>query len=377
MIRLFNIKIDEKRIYGLDILRAIAILFVVFEHGGNFLPTKIKSFYRIFIFDGVSIFFVLSGFLIGKILINNFKKDNLTKTVLLNFWIRRWFRTLPNYFLILFILAILNFLFTSNFEFKNLNLYLIFSQNLFTKHPYFFPEAWSLSIEEWFYILIPICFYFLIRFIKLSPKKSILLISLSIIILVTFYRYYIFSNYQINNFGHWDLLLRKQVSTRLDSIIYGVIGAYFYIYHFNNIWKKYKIQFLFIGLFLFVITKLLGFLDLKPITGLYNCVFSFSTTAIATLMIIPFLSQKKNGKGFSYKFITTISLISYSIYLLHLSIIQFWIINKIDWCIFELNSTILMFIKYSLFWFLTMVFSILLYKYFEVPMMNLRNKSKI
>ena len=52
--------------------------------------------------NGVELFFVLSGFLIGGILIKTFQKDNSfgIKTIS-NFWIRRWFRTLPNYDLIL------------------------------------------------------------------------------------------------------------------------------------------------------------------------------------------------------------------------------------------------------------------------------------
>jgi len=66
--RFFKIEIDSSRIFGLDVLRALAILFVIFQHAGNYLPEVLKQNYNVFIFDGVSIFFVLSGFLIGKIL---------------------------------------------------------------------------------------------------------------------------------------------------------------------------------------------------------------------------------------------------------------------------------------------------------------------
>ena len=104
MKKFLTIEISDKRIYGLDILRALAILFVVVGHGKFLLPTKLYFLHEAFVFDGVSIFFVLSGFLIGGILIKLLDKSQPAKELLVDFWIRRWFRTLPNYFLVLFIL---------------------------------------------------------------------------------------------------------------------------------------------------------------------------------------------------------------------------------------------------------------------------------
>ena len=76
---ILKIKIDsDKRIYGLDILRALAILFVVFAHSTSFVPKSLKIFYWHLQYDGVSVFFVLSGFLIGKILCMNRTLPNLT-----------------------------------------------------------------------------------------------------------------------------------------------------------------------------------------------------------------------------------------------------------------------------------------------------------
>ena len=98
-------KIEKNRIFGLDIMRTFAILAVMFGHSIFFLPTSIKDQLHAFVIDGVNIFFVLSGFLIGGILIRDFEKKKTIK-VLFNFWIRRWFRTLPNYFLILIVLKL-------------------------------------------------------------------------------------------------------------------------------------------------------------------------------------------------------------------------------------------------------------------------------
>ncbi|MEI7616870.1 MAG: acyltransferase [Actinomycetota bacterium] len=148
----------KNRILGLDILRAVAILLVIYGHGALFVPQKFIPYYKLPFpaIDGVSIFFVLSGYLIGKILFKIIQNSELKPKDLLNFWIRRWFRTLPNYFLILGILLAIPLLksgiIAHDFNWK----YLLFLQNFSGPHPNFFPEAWSLCIEEWFYLLFPI-----------------------------------------------------------------------------------------------------------------------------------------------------------------------------------------------------------------------------
>ena len=375
MIKFLKIDIDSKRIFGLDILRAFAILFVIYQHAGNYVPTKLKATYNLFVLDGVSIFFVLSGFLIGRILIQLIEQPSFNTKSLFKFWKRRWLRTLPNYFLILLLLIVLNLIFTDGFTLSSVKNYFIFSQNLNLPHPSFFPEAWSLSIEEWFYFITPIGLFILIKRLKLNAKQSILILTISIVIVAMLIRYYKFTAYNITSHGDWDLLLRKQVVTRLDSIIFGVIGAYFQYYYLKH-WIKHKHLFFTIGIALLALTKVLGFLDLKPVNGMYNCVFSFSVFAAAILFLLPYLSSIKHGKGRLSSFFSYTSVISYAIYILHLSVIQFWIIDNIDWSLLDINYKLLSAIKYSLFILLTFGLSTLLYKYFELPMMNLRDKNK-
>jgi len=97
----FALHINPNRIYGLDILRAFAIFFVVLAHASSFLTQPLQDILWHFQYDGVSIFFVLSGYLIGGILIKIIENKGATFKNLFNFWLRRWLRTLPNYFLVL------------------------------------------------------------------------------------------------------------------------------------------------------------------------------------------------------------------------------------------------------------------------------------
>jgi peptidoglycan/LPS O-acetylase OafA/YrhL len=88
---------SSSRIFGLDFLRAAAISLVVFAHAEIFLHTLgvPSTLFHYAGFQGVELFFAISGFLIGSILM----KANITSpNELLRFYFRRWMRTLPAFY---------------------------------------------------------------------------------------------------------------------------------------------------------------------------------------------------------------------------------------------------------------------------------------
>jgi len=98
---------------------------------------------------GVDVFFVLSGWLIGRIYWREFNQTGAVNVV--RFWLGRWLRTIPPY-LVALALSWLAVRFQRNERF-DLG-YLVFAQNLYQQMP-FFLVSWSLCIEEHFYVFAP------------------------------------------------------------------------------------------------------------------------------------------------------------------------------------------------------------------------------
>lgn len=372
---LLKVEINSNRVYGLDILRALAILFVVYGHT---IPYLIKIWpYRWLTFpvlDGVSIFFVLSGFLIGGILIKTLEQKEANAPVLLHFWIRRWFRTLPNYFLILLLLFIGQGLVLGKTSFSETWSYLFFVQNFNDVHPLFFPEAWSLSIEEWFYILLPLSLFAMVR-MKVPVKKSLIIAAVLILAFSFTVRYLRFMEMESISFKTWDNVFRKQVVTRLDSLMFGVIGAWFSFYFVEQFKKNKKLLF-FLGLLLMLLTKALLYyrVDFGFDYNLYYCVFSFTLMSISTLLLLPYLSHFKKGSGRVFRMFTIISLISYSMYLINLTVVQEVILRALYKVIPLETSSFIRVVYFVFMWIIAIVGSLILYKYFEMPMTKLRDK---
>jgi peptidoglycan/LPS O-acetylase OafA/YrhL len=149
----------------LDGLRAIAVSLVLVEHFvAVCVPAGFVQNLCWFGWSGVDLFFVISGFLIGGILLDHRSAANYYRV----FYIRRFFRIIPLYALLLAPLAVVLLLGWQNrFAGHGLEaagwgtvlLYVFFQQNLgnhlFFATPGYLGPAWSLAIEEQFYLLLP------------------------------------------------------------------------------------------------------------------------------------------------------------------------------------------------------------------------------
>jgi peptidoglycan/LPS O-acetylase OafA/YrhL len=171
-----------KRNFGLDVMRAVAILMVLFDHAWYFNTHIAAEFnpWVVFGFIGVELFFVLSGFLIGQIVLRDLI-TGINRQKIVTFYIRRWLRTLPLYYIVLVF-----FIIASNYIYHTSELHpfhFVFLQNFIPSELYFLSIAWSLAIEEWFYITLPLFLYPFFRKHQ-SPRRMLPIVVASILAIV-------------------------------------------------------------------------------------------------------------------------------------------------------------------------------------------------
>lgn len=351
-----------KRIFGYDFIRAIAIILVMIGHVLGYAYSGVNSFFYSFFcgFLGVELFFVLSGILIGKLLINVFNSDNIQKE-LKNFLIRRWLRTLPLYFMMLAVYWVGNYFLDSG---KNNDFtvwkYMFFIQNFFQHQPTFFGVSWSLSIEEWFYIIFP-GVLFMIR--KLNPEISTKkLFAVGIFIFASYFLFMRFLAFHEYDFTFYEGI-RKIAFFRLDSIAYGILAAYGFEYFRDNIFSK-KYVLLIIGIVILCFNQYIVFKDQIINIQYFNTAY-FSFLGIGIALLFPFFKELVSSNPFIIKLFTNISKISYSLYLTH------WLVYKmLEISYFNFIPGVM---KFLIFFILSFMIAALSYQFIEKPLMNYRN----
>lgn len=147
------------RLPGLDLLRALAVVWIMLYHVTSYgigLPALVEYGYM-----AVDLFFVLSGFLIGGQLLRPYAAGR--EPVWRDFFVRRALRILPAYLAVLALYFLVPAVRDSPIQ--PLWQFLTFTQNLFADYHYMraFSHAWSLCIEEHFYLLLPLAVYLLAR----------------------------------------------------------------------------------------------------------------------------------------------------------------------------------------------------------------------
>lgn len=363
----------KDRIFGLDIIRCIAILFIMVSHTCFILPVsdEAKDFMiGYFGITGVELFFILSGYLVGKILLQLLQKRSPSFSTIKYFWIRRWFRTLPAYYLTILLYVVLYWFVTDQFVFEdtfNL-LYLVFLQNFFTAPPTFFRHSWSLSVEEWFYLGLPLWFLFFHRFIR---KMSVFKVIVAGIILFTLIRFVAVLLFDPN----WNLGVRTRVPLRLDSLMIGVLMAYLHL-HYRDTWAENAKRYFIIGLVTFIPLSVWLYLDIvvaPDVAHYLSKTLFFSLFSMSIALLMPYMTSVRTASvPFIGKVVTHISLISYSLYLIHVIVTHLYL-KSLYKTPFGGNT----YVRYIGAWVGCIVVSTIMFNYFEKPFTNLRERFKL
>ena len=365
---------SRERIFGLDLMRALAIVLVFVGHClwiyPNANPLMVSAF-QVFAFLGVEVFFVLSGFLIGGILYRLYIEDDFKMKSVLFFLRRRWFRTLPAYYLVLLI----NIVITAYYGSVEANgwKYVLFLQNFNTAMPAFFPESWSLSVEEYSYLILPFSlFIFGTLFKPVNRSRFFLLLVCALILTSILAKLHFCNSSHHTDISQWNASLKSVVIYRLDAIFIGVAFSWF-AQNYQSLWIRYRkisaltgclyIGFLFVGVGYF---RLL--IDTQPF--FWNVLY-LPLVSMAIALFLPILSEWKMWELRFSKPITFISIISYSIYLLHYSVILQLMKNSFQ----TENTTGMQFHSFTIAYIsVTLIMSYLLYRFFEKPIMDFRDK---
>ena len=381
----------DNRNIGLDVIRTIAIFMVIVSHGRHILHFDSVIFgqglWRLSIFGyyGVELFFVLSGFLIGRILVDMFVWGGSTVPLkeLEMFWIRRWFRTLPLYYLMLAVNIAYNmglpYMTNGYYAGEKYNsLYLCFLQNYGDNNMAFFPESWSLAVEEWFYLLFPLVMFLAIpgcnKYLKKIDEENrdklfFVYVCFLVIVLINLARLV----YTLAYNPSWGLGIRANIFLRFDSILVGVVLAYLcvnkrdvFVYLSN---KKY----MFLGIIIVLLVSLYYWI-IGPDSFSYRI---FPRTLMMPLISLSFallVSKvyflKINGKIASI--FTLTSKISYSIYLIHYPLFQLAWYHTLRIDDMWLKLAVLIFTTT-----LVYLISFLCYRFYEKPVMDLRELIRV
>jgi peptidoglycan/LPS O-acetylase OafA/YrhL len=201
------------RVPGFDAARAAAISCVLICHFGivfclvpQVSPPLVLTLFGYF---GVELFFVLSGYLIGSILIEIRAAGGGVRAGMV-FLVRRWMRTLPAYYAVLFVVAAFGSVAVSGWQLFD---YVSLTQNFAwaMRAPDFFAVSWSLTIEEWFYVLFG---FVLIAMVRRGRLFALFWIGLFLVLPLIL-------RCEVPASANWDDDIRKVVCTRLDAILYG------------------------------------------------------------------------------------------------------------------------------------------------------------
>ena len=333
----------QKRIYYLDVLRALAIILVFTGHTvlsfgspDHLAPLQFGG-------SGVDLFFLLSGWLIGSQLFS--EQEKYSNIDVKRFWIRRWMRTMPAYFTVL--LFTLFQLYLTKDSVSNPIPYFFFVQNYFYPLEYF-SISWSLSVEEQFYLIIAPFIVFIKSF--KSVHQTIILVFM--LLLPSFFR--ACGLYESTNETH----------VRWDCCLMGVLLAHTSFKHVRiwGLFKKHAVPALFIG----VVAYLTCFyFRWQPPFDAYPGPSKLFLACIFSLMVVYAVNKPISHIPLGYSVIMHISTRSYSLYLLHPEALALSkrILNESEFILY-----------YTVALTISLLLAEILYRFIEVPFITMRSR---
>jgi len=315
-----------RRNINLDILRAIAIIMVLTAHIFFLQRASWWNSWAIGAgWAGVDLFFVLSGFLISRLLFSEYQRTG--QIAYGRFAFRRGMKIWPAFYAVS--IAYLVWRFWSSYPH---HWFLRpFAHDILFMDSYVegtFGHFWSLAVEEHFYILLPLTLFVMLRSAKPGtpdPFRSLPALCLNVAVLVLGAR--IVTHLLLPNFSYYTHFFPTHL--RIDSLLFGVLLGYLSEFHTERFWafmKKHRsiltlVSFAFISPC--VIFGQPGDVVAPPNPFLYTFGFTFIYLGFGLLMCLFLLVPIPTTGLFGHlgRSVAAIGRHSYSIYLWHLPLI--------------------------------------------------------
>ena len=404
----------SERYKALDGIRALSIILIVVFHcwvGVAFLGRPFFEEFNAnipgFLFwitktdFAVDAFFVMSGFLIGTILLKELERSETIN--LKDFYIKRLYRIYPAYLLLIVLYAIPLLLSASPLKPPQNLLYNVFYvSNFLPSEEMPIGWSWTLCVEEQFYILMP-----LILLLSRKYLPSTLTVLLGLYVLSYFVRLAILLHYPqldtgeyrlkpIEMFKDHDMLetdvLSNKLHSRYGAIITGVIGAYLYYHYEQRVAAFFQHSLLRNNLILIAALLMVGLMVSVPVYRPYfyqqdhrvfNLIYNTASRNIFSLGIMLLIFCSIYPKGLSIgiaNFLGSrvwypIAQLSYSTYLFHLPFVGMVCFIGMTKVVPKENLTMYHILVFSVIAFLlSSAFAVLVFTFVERPFMAIRDR---
>ncbi len=304
------------KIPALDHLRALAITLVLLYHYRLFAHPAWVDAWCGFGWVGVDLFFALSGYLIARQIFADKKRGSFSVKT---FFIKRFFRILPAYWVVLALYFLLPG-FSESDRFAPLWKYLSFTQNfgLDLRYHRAFSHAWSLCIEEQFYLLLPFT-VLLLYYLRLRRAGLWLLLAL----FLSGFGFRMVSwevltdTANADNFGlHWYKYIYYPTYNRLDSLLAGVAvaGIFSFFPRVAGAIRRHANLILLFGVLLIAA----AYFFCSDMLTFRATVFGYPLIALAFgCMVASAVCENSLLNKYSFFLTSRLATLSYSVYLLH------------------------------------------------------------
>lgn len=285
------------RLLSLDLLRFIAVMMVLLRHMTPENPNPWIGRVTSAGWAGVDMFFVLSGFLIGNLLIGEANRNGSID--LRRFYIRRSMKIYPAFLVLVVIYGSAEYLLGSGFTWHGLIGELTFTQNYLW---HIFNHTWSLAVEEHFYLLIGVFLLALCRRQAMDRLPALGLMVLAgcfLCRLITFLKYG-----SINMFAS---------HLRMDSLMAGVLLAWTQNYYPEAIMRVRR------SWGYIAIAMLMPLLWLDPTSSFYSTVgFTLNYLAFSIVLVVVLSGESYVRRSAILRFVALLGSYSYTTYLWHM-----------------------------------------------------------